>query len=127
VGKYLYDRGDNRHKHHWNKPEAGFHPSHRGPIGKCSNKINQELAQTLLDEGIEYRSEDFDYPEKIYNVYEGVPYVAVPTLPGVSYHGYPWRGRMPRRILRRLEAMAADEGYADQFKSWLKDYSEVSA
>ena len=48
-----------------------------------------ELLKYPIDEDSE-----FDFPERIFNVYRGVPYVAVQTQPGVSYHGYPWCGRM---------------------------------
>src|SRR5690606_24974604 len=121
--KYLYERGEGRFKHCWNKPEAGFSPPESAPVGKCSSKITDMIAQTLLDEGVEYRLEEDDpHPSKIYNVFEGVPYEAAPTRPGISYHGYPWRGPMPRWIYRILKKRADDQGHGSTFKAWLKKY-----
>lgn len=78
---------------------------------KCSCKITQDVAQTLLDEGIPFRDEDDDpFPRKIYNVFEGIPYEAVPTEAGRSYHGYPWRGRMPRKILNEAARSPGESG-----------------
>lgn len=125
LAKYLYERGDGRFKHCWKKPQAGFEPGKRGAIGKCSSKITLEVAQTLLDEGIPHNDdEDDQHPARIYNVFDGVPYEATHTQRGVSYHGYPWRGRMPKRILRVLESRAEAQGHGKEFKEWIKQYAE---
>lgn len=124
---YRYDPGEGRYKHRWNKGEAGFEPSGRGPVGKCPKSMNLELAQALLENGIEYWDGD-EFPARIYNVYNGVVYEAVPTEPGKSYHGYPWRGDrgmgagLPPRIRRELEAYARKEGKLKEFLRWMKRY-----
>jgi hypothetical protein len=52
-------------------------------------------------------------PERIYAVYRGVIYEAMPTIRGLSYHGFPWRGDLkgrrplPKTILKQLRHMAA--------------------
>ena len=123
---WRYERGEGRMKHCWGKPTAGFIPSGRGAIGKCSSEISDPVAQQLLDAGEPLFEFDGDsYPSKIFNVYKGVIYEAVPTVPGRSYHGYPWRGdRPPLRIVEKLEQMARADGYGAEFKKWLKENSK---
>jgi hypothetical protein len=125
---WCYDPGDRRRKHRWGKDEAGFLDSPSGPVGKCHRSINHEIATKLLREGVVYHAPGTDMPEHVYAVYRGVIYEAAPTQPGVSFHGYPWRGNqgrpaLPPRILRQLEQCAEAEGYGGAFKTWLKQYS----
>jgi len=125
LGKYLYERGEGRFKHCWNRPYAGFEPDKRGEVGKCSSKITNDVAQALLEDGVEFKINDDDpHPDKIYNVFDGVPYVATITRPGVSYHGYPWRGSIPMRILRELERRADAAGNSREFKNWVREFWE---
>ena len=133
TGKWIYERGEGRYKHCWNRPYAGFVPGGKGPVGKCSCTITRGIAEKTLNEGIPLavdtaRGETF--PGKIYCVYEGAIYEAVPTMPGVSYHGYPWRGDLkgrasiPRRIMRELRDMAEQQGFSEEFRSWEKKYAK---
>lgn len=120
---YAYDRGEHRTKHCWSHPHAGFVPSVRGPIGKCSNRLTDALALELLNQGLPFRQNpDSPHPDAIYNIFEGVPYVAVKTVEGISFHGYPHRGRMPERIRQALESRAESSGHAREFRRWMKDY-----
>lgn len=126
MAKYLYDPGLGRFKHCWNEPHAGFVPGNRGAIGKCSNRITLQIAQSLLDDGIEYRdSPDDRFPSAIYNVYEGIPYEAAPTEAGKSFHGYPWKGTMARSILLELRRRAELTGHVNEFKRWVDQHSRV--
>lgn len=124
---WRYDSGEGRYKHRWNKDEAGFEPSGRGPVGKCPKWMDSVLAQRLLDNGIPFWEDD-PFPARIYNVCEGVVYEAVPTEPGKSYHGYPWRGDrgmgagLPPRIRRELAKRAESEGKLREFQRWMKRY-----
>ena len=120
--KWRYERGEGRRKHCWSKPFAGFVPSRRGEVGKCSSEITDEVAQTLLDTGIElFEFEEDSYPSRIYNVFHGVIYEAMPTIPGRSYHGFPWRGqRLPLIVVVTLEQKAKASGYEAEFNRWLK-------
>ncbi len=123
---YRYERGDGRIKHCWNRSEAGFEPCGHGQVGKCANTITDDIAQGLLETGL-YLSADMpdeseSHPEEIFNVYQGVIYVAVPTRPSVSYHGYPYKGRLPKRLLDRLRTRAMDQDYESQFKKWTKTF-----
>lgn len=123
----IYDRGDGRVKHCWNKDYAGFVPGARGQIGKCSNKITDAIATNLLRSGVydnrELKEMDgYRYPEEIYTVFEGAVYVAVPTRPGISYHGYPFKGSLTKRIVAKLKDIAKDADCDRQFEKWVKEY-----
>lgn len=125
-----YERGEGRMKHRWKYDYAGFSPSGKGPIGKCPRSITEKVATDILNQGVPfYDDPDDDMPSKIFSVHQGVVYEAVPTQPGVSWHGYPWRGDLrgrpplPRKIRRQLEGIAKETGYDDEFKKWLEQYS----
>lgn len=127
--RWRYERGEGRHKHCWAKPVAGFEPSGKGAIGKCPNDIDEALAEEILNRGVPlYEAEEDDYPARIYAVHRGVIYEAVPTRPGVSYHGYPWRGdipgrpALPRGVLKKLEDLALAANEEREFKKWLRKY-----
>ncbi len=134
LAGYVYERGVGRYKHRWNRDEAGFGPGKNGQVGKCHCSITLEVATRLLRNcvvepvpyalgGDDEEGED-DAPRRVYNIYRGVPYVAVPSRPGASYHGYPWRGRMSATVRQTLEQRARDEGTLREFRKWLKAYGE---
>jgi hypothetical protein len=88
--------------------------------------MTREMAQTLLDGGFQHRDEPQDaHPAYIYNVFQGIPFEAAPTEAGKSFHGYPWRGTMPRRILLALRQRAEQEGFAREFDRWLDEHSRI--
>lgn len=125
-----YERGEGRYKHRWNKDQADFCPGAKGAVGKCHNSITEKVAEDLLRGGFPYcENNDDQSPSKIYAVYKGAIYEAVPTVPGKSWHGYPWRGDLkgrsplPRRIKRNLKEQAEQAGYLEEFERWLKKYS----
>lgn len=125
---WLYERGDGRYKHRWNKDEAGFLSVNGANVGKCHSSIDESIATTLLREGVIYNAPGTDEPEHVYAVYRGVIYEAAPTRPGISFHGYPWSGNqgrpaLPPRIRRVLEQRAQQEGYLKEFEQWLEQYS----
>lgn len=96
-------------------------------VGKCDCRITEEVAEQNLNRGIPDPADAPGHPPRIYVLYDGVIYVAVPTNPGVSYHAYPWRGdipgrRIPRRVLSGLKRIAADRGELSKLNQWLKDY-----
>lgn len=131
--KWHYDRGDGRYKHCWNKPYAGFVPGYKGSIGKCSCNITQDIAQNILNKGIPFffvKKSGREYPRYIYCVYGGVIYEAVPTVPGISYHGYPWRGdlkgrtKIPHSIMKKLRKIAEEDGFLQEFDKWKKTYGK---
>ncbi len=127
--KYQYDPGDGRYKHKWKYPYAGFEQSGSGYVGKCDSTITTEIAESELNHGIPYDFENRDHPSKIYVLYNGVIYEAVPTEYGTSYHAYPWRGDLPgrtipRRVLRKLERVATEKGMLREMRAWLKKYGQ---
>lgn len=132
---YRYERGEHRRKHCWNRDYADFLEKDGHLVGKCPKGITDAIAETLLNQAIAEpdpfqipgRVADL-WPKRLYAVHKGVIYEAVPTQPGTSYHGYPWRGRegrspLPVEVIERLRAMAEAEGYAEQFEHWLDEYS----
>ena len=128
--EWIYERGEGRHKHRWKNDYAGFEPGHKGQVGKCPKSIDETTAQEVLNEGVPYyRSQEDNVPEKIYCVYRGAVYELVPTQPGISWHGYPWRGDLPgraplpRKVRRQLEIKARESGYLEEYESWMKSYS----
>lgn len=128
--QWKYERGEGRHKHRWKKDYAGFEPSDKGPVGKCPKSITEELATEILNQGVPYYDDrDAPVPAKIYAVYKGVIYEAAPTMPGISWHGYPWRGDLrgrrplPSGIIRKLRKQAEHSGYSIEFEQWLTQYS----
>ncbi|MBV1790193.1 hypothetical protein KQ940_19220 [Marinobacterium sp. D7] len=129
VTEWKYERGEGRFKHRWCHDHAGFVPSRNGAVGKCPKSIDEALATEILNRGVPYYdSPDDMWPAKIYTVYQGVIYEAVPTMPGVSWHGYPWRGDLkgrapiPRKIQRKLKEIAMQSGHISEYEQWLKNY-----
>lgn len=121
-----YERGEGRHKHKWKKDHAGFVDRGRGLVGKCHKSIDEVVAADLLERAIAeppLYDPPFDDPRRLFNVYRGVPYVAVPTVPGVSWHGYPWKGRLAPDVRDALAARVEEEGngaYRRTWREWLK-------
>lgn len=126
LATLAYERGEGRFKHRWSRDQAGFTRTHP-PIGKCHRSITPEIALTLLRSGTFEPSIYEDAPatpDVIYNVYRGIPYVAVPTESGKSYHGYPWAGRMSATMRDELRARAVQQGKRKEFDRWLTDHSK---
>ena len=53
-------------------------------------------------------------------MYEGAIYEAQTSDGGVSYHGYPYRGKLAGRTIEALRAVAVRDGFAAQFGVWEK-------
>lgn len=126
--EWQYERGEGRTKHCWHKDEAGFEPSGKGMVGKCHASITDAVATELLHWGVVYNAPGTTEPEHVYAVYRGVVYEAAPTRPGISFHGYPWRGdqgrgSLPPRIRHKLAEKAREAGYEKEFWQWMSKYS----
>ncbi|MEO5366454.1 MAG: hypothetical protein H7831_08890 [Magnetococcus sp. WYHC-3] len=125
---FSYDAGQKRRKHQWAKDEAGFDPPDvPGSPGKCPSSITNRrgLAERLLREGSPWPP-GTEPAERVYNVYQGVVYRAVPSGMGKSYHGLPERehpGRpVPSDVLEILAERADQAGEFHKFKDWVKKY-----
>ena len=122
---WTYDRGGGRCKHRWHNDYAGHERVGRRLVGKCPKSIDQDAAQSALDSGYEYFDErdKATYPSRIFAVVGGVVYRAMPTQPGVSYHGFPELAEHlpPDETLRTaiLELAEAD-GSRRKVEKWLR-------
>jgi hypothetical protein len=132
---YRYERGEHRRKHCWNQDRAVFIQQNGHLVGKCPTSITDSIAETILNQAVA-EPDPFvvpgrkprAWPGRFYGVYKGVIYEAVPTQPGQSYHGYPWRGRegrgpLPAEVVEQLRDLAVAQGCLDEFEDWLDQYS----
>jgi hypothetical protein len=120
-----YDKGERRFKHVGHRPFAEIDFDYGNPkmaIGKCPNTLSPDDCEEMLRDAIAGPNgdRDIDYPKKLYIVREGVIYEAQTTTSGHSYHGYPFRGRLSRSLLRELERMAVEKKCETEFKAWVK-------
>jgi len=125
---WLYERAEGRTKHCWANDYADFTPGKRGMVGQCHASLTNEIATQLLQNGVPYNAPGTDVAEHVYAVYRGVIYEAAPTQPGLSFHGYPWRGdqgrpALPTRIRHELRTRAQQSGHLTEFEKWLKKYN----
>jgi hypothetical protein len=124
----VYDRGERRHRHLWNRPKAGFRREGSHLVGKCDNRITDEIAARLLNDGIRGDGEDAGLPSTVFNIFGGAVYVAVLTPGPNTYHGYPWRQRapgkrMPLRVRRLLQERAEQQGCRREIDRWIESHS----
>lgn len=128
----LYDAGEHRKKHCWNQPYPDVVKNGSTFVGKCPSTLSKEEARILLDDAeydgkVEGESAVEVLPKRMWNVHQSVVYEAVPTQPGVSYHGYPWlgrpgRNRLPRVIRAALARRAEEQGFKREFDEWMATY-----
>jgi hypothetical protein len=81
-----------KRKHAWDRDDAGFETVAGDVlVGKCPKNLTLGEAQELLEGGIPWSPRTWrrDYPQRIYAVRQGAVYRATPTVPGLSYHGFP--------------------------------------
>jgi hypothetical protein len=89
---WLYEPDEQpKRKHHWDRPVAGFIRVGQNVVAKCPNNLTIDKAQQILNEAIPWSPRNWrrPYPQRLYNVADGVLYRATPTNPGRSYHGFP--------------------------------------
>lgn len=113
-----------RQKHGGISSRAVIRIEGRLKVGKCSTDIGTDQAEDLLNTGHKYssRSAGKKYPERVYNVYDGVPYRAQHT-DGGRYHGFPIHPdelkELPS-VRSALEAIAEEDGDLEKFNAWLE-------
>lgn len=126
---WKYDSGGNRCKHRWHKGHAGHVTQGRRLVGKCPNTLTDADAEAALNAGYEYfdaRDEEQTFPSRIFAVIDGVVYRAMPTVPDVSYHGFPELARdlPPDEDLKAAILELADaDGSRKEVAKWLKSKS----
>jgi hypothetical protein len=122
-----YDKGERRFKHVGKGPEPMIERDNGKPkrkIGKCPSTVLEPERTRLLNEAIAAPNGDreLDCPKTLYVVHEGAIYEAETSDGGVSYHGYPYEGRLSGAILTRLEKMAEQKNCLRSFKAWVKKH-----
>ena len=125
--RWKYDPGESpKIKHGWSQDKAGFVRRDKGLIGKCPKGMTNGEAERLLNDGIPDSSVrgDAEHPGRVYVVHDGVLYRAVPTLAGVSYHGFPEDpkefDRLDDDLQRRIWERAHSLGQEKALKTWLR-------
>ncbi len=130
MAAWKYDAGMPyaQKKHGWSKRYAGVRPmSGLGRVARCPSGIDGATAEAILNDGFPWPPNG--WPAAVYAVHDGVPYETRPTLPGVSFHGFPilperW-SKLPAFVRAELEHRAASVG--QDLAEWLghwKDRSE---
>jgi hypothetical protein len=93
----------------------------------CPANIPQPILDHLLNSGIPYygRGDPKEHPHSIFNVYRGVPYRAVRTVAGRSFHGFPCiskRKDVPPGVLPAILKKAEELGVKEQVEKWFKEH-----
>jgi len=123
-----YDKGEKRFKHQGRGPEPEIRFSKGNPkffVGLCPHTMSIQTRERLLNEAIAAPSGDreIDYAKYLYAVHDdGTIYEAATSDAGVSYHGYPHRGTLSKRMLEKLREMAKAKGCLDPFEKWVKNH-----
>jgi hypothetical protein len=125
-----YDKGEKRFKHEGTslKPEIQFFRDlPKRFIGKCPAAMPAALRLQLLNEAVVAPAGDreIDYPKYLYVVHEGAIYEAGTSDGGVTYHGFPYRGKLARQIVGQLRAMAIKKKCLDAFEKWMRDHIQA--
>ena len=116
-------------KHKWNVPRAEFVEGPGGEIiGKCPSNLAIAQAAALLNEdcAVTYSPPGWshDFPERVYNIHNGVLYRATRTVGGRSYHGFPEHPqrarRLPRAVKDQLLELARQKGCEAEVRKWLR-------
>ncbi len=129
--QWRYDRGgtdSTRRKHLWKKDEAGFQEFGGEIVGKCPCSLSEspDLLVTLLNDAVSSDKVRGGSPVRLFTVHDGVVYIARQTVPGVSYHGYPWSSsngqRLDPDVRQALEEKAKEKGCLESYQEWMKSY-----
>ena len=124
-----YDKGERRFKHVGTSGEPKIEFIAGNPrmwVGKCPNNLSATDHVRLVNEAIPLDNGDRELPlpKKLYTVHDGAIYEAQTSDRGRSYHGYPYRGKLTRRMTEALREMAVRKGCDKAFESWVKDHIE---
>jgi hypothetical protein len=125
-----YERGENRRKHLGSLAVPVVEVSAEGErIGKCPAGFPAARRQILLDRAIPHivsAPYSAAFPKRLYAVdQDGTVYTAQTSNPGDSYHGYPYAGRLGKRLIAALRDMARKENCETAFNRWIKLYITI--
>jgi len=125
-----YDKGERRYRHVGRGSEPTIEVSPRRPkerIGKCPKTLTAAQHEQLANEAIPAPNgnRDLDVPKRLYVVHGGAIYELQTTDLGVSYHGYPYHGRLSKDLITQLRTMATEKNCEREFSHWLKQHIEV--
>jgi hypothetical protein len=66
------------------------------------------------------------FPKRLFAVDDdGTIYAAETTNPGQSYHGFPYHGRLGKRLLAALRAIAREKDCETAFDRWVKRHITI--
>jgi len=122
-----YDKGEKRLKHVERGDSPEFRVFSNDPKrveGLCPRNISAELRESLLNEAIPAPNGDreINYPKYLYVVHNGTIYEARTSDAGVSYHGFPFKGPLSKKLVEKLRAMAEEKKCLKDFERWVKDH-----
>jgi hypothetical protein len=116
-----YDKGENRYKHSGKHADARMKYENGALVGKCPKGFTKTVALELVKTGFsEFRNTTNEKPYRIWNYHNGAVYAASSQDGGMTWHGYPshLKDRVPRGILRQLEARACEQGEKQRIHEW---------
>jgi hypothetical protein len=125
-----YDKGEKRFKHEGAGSESEIQFYRNQPrrfVGKCPANMPAQLRTQFLNEAIPIPAGDreIDYEKYLYVVHNGAIYEARTSDAGVSYHGYPYRGKLSKEVVEQLRIMARNKDCLSAFEKWVKNHIEL--
>ncbi len=97
-------------------------------IGKCPPTLTADVLDRLINESIPGSNGDRElpFPKKLYTVHDGAIYEGQTSDQGTSYHGYPYRGKLARGLIKALRDIAVEKGCVVEFDTWVNQHITIS-
>lgn len=119
-----YDKGERRHKHVSRSSSPEFQYDRGNPkriIGKCPNNLTPADCEAILGRAIPVPNGDRSLvPHKrLYAFHDGTIYECRTSDHGMTYHGFPLRGRMPRWAADALRASLKSDVECSALDAWI--------
>lgn len=124
TGNRRYERGDNRTKHLGTSDGPEIMHRNGEIIGRCPRDMAPSRRQALLDDAVGCVTTEpysVQFPKRLDAVdTDGSIHTAQTSNPGDSYHGYPYAGRMGKRLIEAPRRTAIRKGCGAAFDCWVK-------